>query len=525
MALRRLRAACMSYVEDLEHAARTRPRDEAVFDGRRRLDFATLATRAEALARGLARRGVTAGARVAVVATNGCAYVEAYFALAWLGAVCVPVNWRLRAGEVRHVLADAEVAGVVVEARFAELVDEALAEGPDCGLRLAIGASGAGWEDFEACVEPAGAALAPARPDPGELAILMYTSGTTSAPRGAMLTHANVAALVDRWVVELELGGAPDRFLQVTPLFHVGGMLELMSIVRTGAALRLLPEFLPGPALDVLEHEAATHALFVPAMLQWLLAEKGVEARRFPALRRIVYGAAPIEPRTLERALAVFGCGFLQGYGLTETSGVVTVLRPSDHDPAGDPARLASAGRALPGLELRVVDASGNDVPTGEPGEVVVRGPQVVPGYWRRPEDDARAFTDGWFRTGDVGRLDEAGYLTLVDRVKDLILVAGENVFPGEVEAALREHPDVEAAAVIGIPNAHWGEEVLAVVVPRAGATPGERELVQHCRARLARFKCPTRIELRPELPRNPAGKVQKRELREPHWRDRERRI
>jgi long-chain acyl-CoA synthetase len=353
----------------------------------------------------------------------------------------------------------------------------------------------------------------------------MYTSGTTGAPRGAMLTHGNVASLVERWIVELDLGPAPDRFLQVTPLFHVGGMLELMSTLRAGAALRLMPEFLPGPALDVLEREAATHALFVPAMLQWLLAEKGVESRRFPALRRIVYGAAPIDARTLTRALAVFRCGFLQGYGLTETAGVVTTLRPEDHDPAGDPARLASAGRALPGCELRTVDERLRDVPRGEPGEVLVRAPQVSPGYWRRPADTAAAFVDGWFRTGDVGRLDADGYLTLVDRVKDLILVAGENVFPGEVEAALREHPDVEAAAVIGIPHAHWGEEVLAVVVPRAGASPAERELVQHCRARLARFKCPTKVELRAELPRNSAGKVQKRELREPWWRGRERRI
>ena len=515
----------MSIVEPLLDAARERARDEAAFDGRRRLDFAALAARAEALARGLARRGVAPGARVAIVATNGCEYVEAYFALAWLGAVSVPVNWRLRAGEVRHVLGDAEVAGVIAEARFAALVDQALAEGAACDLRLAVGETPAGWEAFEACVEAGGAPLEPARPTADELAILMYTSGTTSAPRGAMLTHANVQALVERWSVELGLGPAPDRFLQVTPLFHVGGMLELMSTVHTGAAIRLLPEFLPGPALDVLEREAATHALFVPAMLQWLLAEKGVEARRFPALRCIVYGAAPIDPRTLARALEVFGCGFLQGYGLTETAGVVTVLRPADHDPAGDPARLSSAGRALPDLELRTVDAQDRDVPVGEPGEVLVRGPQVVPGYWRRPEDTARAFTDGWFHTGDVGRLDADGYLTLVDRLKDLILVAGENVFPGEVEAALREHPDVEAAAVVGIPHAHWGEEVLAVVVPRAGATPGERELVQHCRARLARFKCPTKVVLQGELPRNPAGKVLKRELREPYWRDRERRI
>ncbi len=517
--------APLSLASLLLDAARLCPSDEAVFDGRRRLDFAALLARAQALAYGLGARGIGRGARVAIVSANSVEYVEAYAALALLGAVGVPVNWRLRAGEVRHVLCDAEVSGVIVEQRFTALVDEALADATLCGVRLCVGPAPAGWTPFEECVEEHAAPLAPAPVAPTELAILMYTSGTTGPPRGAMLTHGNVLSLVERWVEELDLRGAPDRFLQVTPLFHVGGMLQLMSTLRRGAALRLLPEFLPGPALDVLEGEAATHALFVPSMLQWLLAEKGLEARRFRALRCIVYGAAPIDPRSLARALEVFRCGFLQGYGLTETAGVVTTLRPKDHDPHGAPARLASAGRALAGCELRTVDERMHDVPRGEPGEVIVRGPQVVPGYWRRPDDTASSFVDGWFRTGDVGRLDADGYLTLVDRVKDLILVAGENVFPGEVEAALREHPDVAAAAVIGIPHAHWGEEVLAVVVPRSGAQPDERVLVQHCRARLARFKCPTKVELRAELPRNPAGKVLKRELREAWWRGRERRI
>jgi long-chain acyl-CoA synthetase len=518
----------MAIAELLQDTARRYAREAAVSDGERSLDFAGLALRAEQLARGLARLGIRRGERVALLSTNRVEYVEAYFALALLGAVSVPVNWRLRAGEVAQVLADCEAVAVIAEARFCELVDQEAGHTSSLRARIALGTAPAGWRAYEACLDHGAAAAPFAVPREDEVAIQMYTSGTTSAPRGAMLTHANVQALVRLWVVELELGPAPDRFLQVTPLFHVGGMLQVMSCAAAGARLRLMGEFLPGPALDVLESEAITHALFVPAMLQWLLAEKDVETRRFPALRLIVYGAAPIPTRILTRSMQVFGCGFLQGYGLTETAGVVTTLRPEDHSAALEgptSARLASAGRPLSGCQVRTVDDAGRDVAPGAPGEVIVRGPQVSPGYWKRPAETRASFVDGWFHTGDVGTFDAGGYLTIVDRKKDLILVAGENVFPGEVESALAEHPAVEGAAVIGIPHEHWGEEVLALVVLGGEPAPSDRELIQHCRARLARFKCPTRIERRASLPRNSAGKVLKRELREPYWAGRERRV
>ncbi|MCC6405536.1 MAG: long-chain-fatty-acid--CoA ligase [Planctomycetes bacterium] len=518
----------MRITDLLDHSATLYRGDEAVFDGRTRCSFGELATRAAATARGLARLGVRAGERVAIVSTNRAEYVEAYFALARLGVVAVPINWRLRATELEYQLQDSESVAVLAEERFVEPLELCRPTCPRVRNWIMFDGEHEGWLRFAECSASTGEPLAPAAITESDVAIQMYTSGTTGAPKGAMLTHRNVCALVSSWLHELRLGSAPDRFLQVTPLFHVGGMLQVMSAVAAGASLRLLPEFLPGPALDALEREAVTHALFVPAMVQWLLAEKDVASRRFPSLRLIVYGAAPMPVQTLTRALDVFRCDFLQGYGLTETAGVVTTLRPADHRFAAGsepPARLASAGRAVLGCEVRVVDTAGRDVAPGAIGEIVVRGEQVGPGYWRRPAETAEAFRDGWFHTGDLATLDEHGYVTIVDRLKDMILVAGENVYPGEIEAILREHPGLADVAVIGIPHEHWGEEVLALAVLRPGSEVGDRELIQHCRAKLARFKCPTRVERRTSLPRNAAGKLQKRELREPYWAGRTRRV
>jgi acyl-CoA synthetase (AMP-forming)/AMP-acid ligase II len=514
----------------LARSSRLHRSAEAVFDGERRRSFGELAESVERLALELAGRGVARGQRVAIVAMNRAEYLEIYFALARLGAVAVPVNWRLRAAEIEYVLRDSEAVAVLVENRLAEAVEACRAKSPLVRDWIVIDGARDGWRSRGDARTPS--ATLPTLDDlrDDDVAIQMYTSGTTGAPKGAMLTHKNVTSMVLAWLVEIRLGCAPDKLLQVSPLFHVGGMLQLMSTVAAGASLRLLPEFLPAPALDALERESVTHALFVPAMIQWLLGEKDVERRRFPALRLIIYGAAPMPHSVLTRALRVFRCDFLQGYGLTETTGVVTTLRPEEHRLDGDDdaraaRRLASAGRAVLGCEVRVIDDDGRDVAPQAIGEIVVRGDQVGPGYWKRPEETRASLVNGWFRTGDLATIDSDGYVTIVDRSKDMILVAGENVYPSEIEACLRKHPAVRDAAVIGIPHEHWGEEVLALVVLADGIRPSDRELIQHCRAELARFKCPTRVEYRESIPRNAAGKVMKRELREPDWRGRAKRV
>jgi acyl-CoA synthetase (AMP-forming)/AMP-acid ligase II len=274
-------------------------------------------------------------------------------------------------------------------------------------------------------------------------------------------------------------------------------------------------------ALEALTAHGITHALLVPAMLQWILAEPGARDATFPHLELIIYGAAPMPPTLLTDALRTFRCSFLQGYGLTETSGVLTVLRPEDHQwPVGDPApaRLASAGRRTHGCDVRVVRADNQPVAPGEVGEVVARGDTLMAGYYGESEATLAAYRGGWFCTGDLATVDAEGFVYIVDRQKDMIIVGGENVYPQEIETVLRQHTGVTDAAVIGIPHPTWGEEVLAFVALRVGANTTDRDLIQHCRQSLARFKCPTKVEFRGELPRNAAGKLLKSELRAPYW-------
>ena len=301
----------------------------------------------------------------------------------------------------------------------------------------------------------------------------------------------------------------------------------VLSTVAEGAQLVLLPEFDPLAAVEALEARRITHSLMVPAMIQWCLLEPGIRGKRFDDLQLMVYGASPMPVAILQRAMEVFGCDFLQGYGLTESAGVLIVLKPEDHRwPAAQaaPARLASAGKAVACSEVRVVDSQGQAVAPGQVGEIVARGPNLTPGYHENPEATAEAFAGGWFHTGDLARVDEEGFIYVVDRVKDMILVGGENVYPREVEDVLMAHDGVADAAVIGIPHEVWGEQVLGLVVPREGAAEvSSRQLIRFCREQLASFKCPARIELRKELPRNAAGKLQKRALREPYWSGRER--
>jgi acyl-CoA synthetase (AMP-forming)/AMP-acid ligase II len=343
-----------------------------------------------------------------------------------------------------------------------------------------------------------------------------------------MLAHASLRSMVAGWLLELPLHVGKHRFLQVTPLFHVGGLLMLLANVAAGSTLVLHPEFFPDDAALALANEGITDALFVPSMLQWLLSEGVVKGGSFRELQTIVYGAAPMPLPLLEQSLETFGCNFLQGYGLTETCGVLTVLRPDDHrwgpgEPP--PRRLASAGREVLCSRVRVICDGGRDAQPGEVGEVVARGENIMSGYYQMPEATASALEDGWLHTGDLAEVDDEGFIYIVDRKKDMIIVGGENVYPREVERVLLCHPGVADAAVIGVPHPVWGEEVLALLVRRPDADVGAREVIQHCRSELARFKCPTKVEFREQLPRNAAGKVLKRTLREPYWDGHERRV
>jgi acyl-CoA synthetase (AMP-forming)/AMP-acid ligase II len=448
-----------------------------------------------------------------------------YFAAAEGGMPVVPVNWRLGAREVLEIVRDSGARVVVAAPEFIPAVETVAVDLGDFDPPRPLGENAPTWMAWARRPD----APAPGRSDPGgAVAVQMYTSGTTGTPRGAMLTHHSLRSMVASWLLELPLHVGRHRFLQVTPLFHVGGLLMLLANVAAASTLVLHAEFFPDEAAEALANEEISDALFVPSMLQWLLSEGVVSGTPFPQLETIVYGAAPMPSHLLQQAMETFGCSFLQGYGLTETCGVLTVLRPGDHhwDPTGPPPRrLGSAGREVLCSRVRVVTDDGRDARPGEVGEVVARGENIMSGYFNMPEATAAALEGGWLHTGDLATLDDEGFIYIVDRKKDMIIVGGENVYPREVERVLLGHPGVADAAVLGVPHPVWGEEVLALVVRRGGSGVEAREVIQHCRSGLARFKCPTKVEFRPEIPRNAAGKVVKRALREPYWEGHERRV
>ncbi len=507
----------------------------AVRDPRRSVTYAELLELSQRLASALTQLGLRAGDRVAVLARNRVETVALYFAAAQLDAVLLPINWRLAPSEVRWILAHSGARVLFAEPEFARAQADAI----DSSLSgIAFDEALEGWSTFESLARHERIAAQDSAADPDVAAVQMYTSGTTGRPKGAMLSHRNVVEMTRAWLADMPLRGVESRFLQVTPLFHVGGMLMLMATISSGSELHLLAEFDPALALETLARERITHTLMVPAMVQWCLTEHAHRPIRFPHLELMAYGAAPMPVPTLLRAMEVFECSFLQGYGLTETSGVLLTLTPADHrwsTGEAPPARLASAGRAAACSQVRVVDAAGLDVARcsaaagragrGQVGEILARGSNVMLGYHGDPHATAETFADGWFRTGDLAWVDLDGYVYVVDRSKDMLLVGGENVYPREIENVLLQNEAVADAAVIGVPHATWGEEPLAFVVLREGALTHGRTLSRHCRGALARFKCPTRFEFVASLPRNSAGKLQKALLREPYWRGRERKV
>ncbi|MFI5053939.1 MAG: AMP-binding protein, partial [Acidimicrobiia bacterium] len=350
------------------------------------------------------------------------------------------------------------------------------------------------------------------------LAWLFYTSGTTGRPKGAMLTHGNLAFVTASWLADLTPMTEGDITLHAAPLSHGAGFHALATTAR--GARHVIPQqasFDPAGIVTLLEHEGVTNTWMVPTQIVMLVDALGDTRPELPALRHVVYGGAPFAPAELKRALAVFGSVFVQLFGQGETPMTATVLPASDHAAAlaGDrPERLSSAGFARPGMDVRILGEDGRELPPGEVGEACVRGPAVMLGYWNRPEATAEALHDGWLHTGDLGRLDEHGYLYLLDRAKDLIISGGSNVYAVEVEAALADHPMVREVAVVGLPDRTWGEVVTAVVVSESPGAATEAALAEHCATVLAGYKRPRRYTFRDTLPRNAYGKVLKRELR-----------
>ena len=447
------------------------------------------------------RLGLVPGARVGVIALNSDRYLELYLGLPAAGYVLVPVNSRLAPAEMRAILDDAGVSVVFADADYpgAAGVSQVLTMPDD-------------YEDLLAAADEVPFSDAVTEDD---LAALFYTSGTTGAAKGAMHTHRSLVSsalhFMAAWPFDRQ-----TRWLVASPMFHTGGILATLATVWAGGTHVIMPRFDPGLAIDLIEREAVTHTLLVPSMLAMAADAQLARPRHVGSLRYLSHGASPISAETLRRTRQAFpGAELLHVYGTTETTPITTLLPHEER--ILDTPLIRSCGQPAVGVEIRVVGRSQADAPPGAVGEIAVRSPSVMAGYWRRPEATAEVMRGDWYLTGDLGYRDQDSYIYLVNRVKDMIVSGGENIYSTEVEDALATHPGVEEVAVFGVPDPRWGETVYAVVFGRMKVAPDE--LIAHCREQIAGFKVPRRIELRTEpLPKSAAGKILKRELREPHW-------
>ena len=468
-----------------------------------RRTYAELGARCRCLAGGLRRLGLTPGDRVGVIGLNSDRYLELYLGVPAAGFVLVPVNSRLAPAEMRAILADAGVSVLFADADYPGAAD----------VKQVLTMPG-GYEDLIAAVGEADAGGAP-RLAENDLAALFYTSGTTGAAKGAMHTHRTLVAsalhFMATWPFDRQ-----TRWLVASPMFHTGGIIGTLATVWAGGTHVIMPRFDPDQALDLIEREAVTHTLLVPTMLAAAAGAQLARPRDVSSLRYLSHGASPISAETLRKARLAFpGAELLHVYGTTEATPITTLL--PHEELILDTPRIRSCGQPATGVEVRIVDSAQAEVTPGTVGDILVRSASVMAGYWQKPEATTEVMRGDWYLTGDLGYRDDEGYLFLVDRAKDMIVSGGENIYSTEVEDALASHPAVEEVAVFGVPDPRWGESVYAVVYARQPVTA--EELVAHCRQRIAGFKVPRHIELRTEpLPKSAAGKILKRELREPHW-------
>lgn len=508
----------MQLTQGLRRSAALLGESTATICGDRSATWSIFADRVARLAGGLFAKGIGPGDRVVILALNSDRYMEALYAIAWAGAVSVPFNTRWAAAEMKAALDDCTPSAIFADEAYA-----AQAQVLDTGVGIPLigmegPLSGGSIEKLVAEHRP----VADRAGNGDDLACIVYTGGTTGRSKGVMLSHANL--LINFLLFHAAAPFDRDtRFLHTPPMFHLADLANVFGITMIGGSHVILPGFEANAVIDAVVRHQVNALVLVPTMIGMLCETLRARPADLSVIRRMTYGASPISPALLERAMAVMpNTRFCQGFGQTEHSPALTMLDHSDHL-AG---RLESCGRPLPGVDMRIVDADLVDLPKGEVGEVVVRGPSVMLGYWNQPELTAATVVNGWLRTGDAGRFDGEGYLYLVDRVKDMIVSGGENVYSAEVENALLEHPDVIQCAAIGVPDDLWGERVHAVIQLREGSSATETDLIQHCEPLIANYKRPKSIELRfTPLPLSGVGKILKSELRAPYWEGRTRRI
>lgn len=504
------------------HAAERPDAAAIVFEGRT-TSYAALDHAASRVARALIAEGVKPQSRVAHLDKSSDLFFELLFGVAKANAVMVSVNWRLAPPEIVHIVNDTEAEILFVGEEYFPVIEKIRGDLKTVRKIVTLGGRHGAWDAFTAWRDRQVASDPLLPTSPGDTAVQFYTSGTTGLPKGAELTNANFAWMFPLWTESWLLApGVPN--LVCLPMFHIGGAGWGIAGLFAGATNHVVREFVPAQILEIVQRQRLQVMLLVPAMILFLVQAPQIRETDLSSLRLIVYGAAPIPAELLKQAMSIFPCGFQQVYGLTETTGAITLLPPEDHDPA-DAKKLLSCGYVQKGVELRIVGEDGKDLPAGAVGEIAVRSPQVMGGYWKLPEASTRAIQGDWFFTGDAGYLDDKGYLYIYDRVKDMIVSGGENIYPAEVESALFGHPAVADVAVIGVPDERWGEAVKAVVVMKAGAAVTQGELITWARERIAGYKLPKSVDFIEALPRNPTAKILKRELRKAYWGTKERQV
>ncbi len=509
----------------IERAARLNPHGIATSYADRERKWSELAGRVASLAGGLAGLGLSEGDRVAILSLNSDRYYESIFAIPWGGYCVVPLNTRWALLENDYALRDSGTRVLLFDENFPEQAQQLLADIDELAVAIYMGDGecpdwARPYEDLIGSHEPVPAS----KRSGNDMAGIFYTGGTTGFPKGVMQSHRAIWASA--------VGTLPDfgmnrdsTYLHVAPMFHMADFAGGMGATFCAGTNAILQSFDPGKVLQTIASQRVSHVLLVPAMIKMVLNHPQAGTADVSSLERIIYGASPMPAATLEQCMATWpDVGLVQAYGQTELAPVATTLSMTDHLEGGE--KLKSAGRPTAISDIRIVDEEGNDCPTGTSGEVAVRGPHTMIGYWNKPEETAKALQDGWVFTGDAAYFDEQGYLFIVDRVKDMVVTGGENVFTTEVENAIISHEAVQDVAVIGIPHPEWGEAVHAIVILHPGKSVTEEALLAHCRERIAGYKLPKGFTFRDEpLPLSGAGKVLKTELRKPFWEGRDRQV
>ena len=519
----------MQFTQGLHRAVQMQPDAIATVHGERQKTFAQLADRVARLAAGYAQLGLQPGDRVCILCLNSDRYLESYLALAWAGLVVNPANFRWSPPEVIYSIDDSLCKALIVDDHFGKDAQEIM-DGCDSLQHLIFAGDGdgdgpAGATKHEALVNDNDPA-ADREVGGDELFGIFYTGGTTGRPKGVMLTHTSICTAALSLLAEGCFAGRGATCLHAAPMFHLADMMNTTCSVIRGAKHVFCPAFKPDAVLSLVQDNGVTDLLLVPAMLQAMVAFPGTAEADTSCVQRVLYGASPASETLLDAVMQAFpNAGLLQVYGMTENSAVSTVLPPYQHTQEGRAAgnKLQSGGRAALHTAVRIVDDNDQELPRGTAGEIIVRGPGLMKGYLNKPEATAEALKNGWMHTGDMGVMDEDGFVSVVDRKKDMIITGGENVYSAEVENAASKHPAVAQVAVIGIPHEEMGEQVHACVVLKEGAELTQEDLYAHCKTMIAGYKSPRSLSTHDARPLSGAGKVLKTELRKPHWEGRER--